>query len=82
MLGGHERDRRRAWLAISLFGASLTIRHGAARFPQMGGLDNLTLRVAAAEHQAARRQRRPHDRFWRTRAAGLQSAPAELHGWR
>lgn len=28
MLGGHERDRRRARPGLSLSGASLTIRHG------------------------------------------------------
>jgi hypothetical protein len=43
MLGGHERHRRRVRLGLSLSGASLTIRHGLARFPAMGGLDYLTL---------------------------------------
>src|SRR5205823_13774235 len=32
MLGGHECDRRRAWLGLSLFGASLTVCHDVARF--------------------------------------------------
>ena len=43
MLGGHERDRRRARLGLRLSGASLTIRHGLARFPWDGwiGLFNL-----------------------------------------
>ena len=43
MLGGHERDRRRARLGLRLSGGSLMIRHGLARFPAMGGLDYLTL---------------------------------------
>jgi len=43
MLGGHERDRRRARLGLRLSGASLTIRHGLARFPAMGGLGYLIL---------------------------------------
>jgi hypothetical protein len=33
MLGGHERDRRRARLGLGLSGASLTVRHGVTRFP-------------------------------------------------
>ena len=36
MLGGRERDRRRARLGLSLSGARLTIRHGVAPFPGMG----------------------------------------------
>jgi hypothetical protein len=43
MLGGHERDRRRARPGLRLSGASLTIRHGLARFPAMGGLGYLIL---------------------------------------
>jgi hypothetical protein len=59
MLGGHERDCRRARLVLSLSRASLAIRHGVARFPGMSGLDYLTfqpwpLGPAAAERQAAR----------------------------
>lgn len=42
MLGGHERDCRRARLGLSLSRASLAIRHGVARFPGMSGLDYLT----------------------------------------
>lgn len=43
MLGGHERDRRRARLGLRSSGASLMIRHGLARFPWDGwiGLFNL-----------------------------------------
>ena len=46
MLGGHERDRRRARLGLRSSGASLTIRHGLARFPWDGwiGLFNPKLR--------------------------------------
>jgi hypothetical protein len=43
MLGGHERDRRRARPGLRLSGGGLTIRHGLARFPWDGwiGLFNL-----------------------------------------
>lgn len=56
MLGGHERDRRRARLGLRLSGASLTIRMASPASPGMGGLGYLTLAPwpAAAEHHAAR----------------------------